>query len=160
MKTVAHVSPWSGKCCTVRQWQQERRRWMKKKKEKKSQTIWMSSRWQLDGFSPLWVFDGCDWCEAAWLHPSVADAFESFLCQPTDSLVTWVSRHWLIGRLIAWLQPRGTASQPIKYLHSAGRDHPLLLFAASGVWSPVLSVGRRAFMRCCRMKAEYCSYTH
>lgn len=70
----------------------------------------MSSCWQLDGFSPLWIFDGRDWCEAAWLHPSVADAFESFLCQLTDSLVTWVARHWLIRHLIAWLQPRGVRS--------------------------------------------------
>lgn len=109
----------------------------------------MSSRWQLDGFSPLWVFDGCDWCEAAWLHPSAADAFESFLCQPTDSLVTWVSWQWVIGRVIAWLQPRGTASQLIKYLHSACRDRPLLLLVTNGVWSPVLSASPWAFMHCC-----------
>lgn len=107
---------------------------------------WMSSCWQLDRFWPLWIFDGRDWCEAAWLHPSVADAFECFLCQLTDSLVMWVARHWLIRHLIAWLQPRGARSVRPQvnsssiYIEVVGivLSSPLLLSAAT-----VAAPGRR-----------------
>ena len=61
---------------------------------------------------PAWIFDGFDWCEAAWLQLGVADVFEGSLCQWIDSVVTWVASYWLISLLIVWLQPWGSLILP------------------------------------------------
>lgn len=102
-------------------------------------------------YLPVWIFDGSDWCETAWLQLGVADVFEGSLCQWMDSVVTWVASYWLISLLIGWLQPprlSGPASrQFIKYLYKAGKDqdplcpvlhHQSSLFNCLEVASPFL----------------------
>lgn len=74
---------------------------------------WMSSCCQsVEDCLPVWIFDGFDWCEAAWLQLGVADVFEGSFCQWIDSVVTWVASYWLISLLIVWLQPWGSLTLP------------------------------------------------
>lgn len=66
----------------------------------------------VEDYLPAWIFDGFDWCEAAWLQLGVVDVFEGSFCQWIDSVVTWVASYWLISLLIVWLQPWGSLTLP------------------------------------------------
>lgn len=135
MKTVAHVSPWSGKCRAIRQWQRgrkrRRRRWRKKNRPMNELMLTVGWVFASVNFWWAWLMWGsvassqCCWC--VWKLSLSADGQFGNV---NGTAPTHQTSHCVTPAQRGPLAP--ATSQLVKYLHQAGRDRPLLLTTAPG----------------------------